>query len=369
MLFVRQSTAATITVGPAVDKTDGVTPETGLGSGTVDEIGVYKHDATSLTDISGTTTLTHRAGGMYTATLSTSDTGTVGRLIFYMRDDDVCLPVWHEFTVLPANAYDSLVAGTDTLQSDLTQYRGTACPAADTAGYPKVTVKDGTGTGEIDLSSGTVTVGTNNDKTGYGLADGAITAAKIGTDAITADKIADAAIGADQIATDAIDADAIATDAFGALELAAGAATEIADAVWNSLTSEMTASGSIGEKLADWTLGTDDKVLISADQDVYSIVGEVRMDEDAEYDRYVVRWCKNGVPITSGITVPKLTVYDRTDASALISNEDMSDVGSGQLLYATTSDRATKGKPYEMYCTATIDGSSRTAATIVGRDI
>ncbi|MFN8450262.1 MAG: hypothetical protein U0521_17170 [Anaerolineae bacterium] len=36
-------------------------------------------------------------------------------------------------------------------------------------GYPKVTIKDGTGAGEIDLTSGKVDV---NDKTGFGLADG-----------------------------------------------------------------------------------------------------------------------------------------------------------------------------------------------------
>jgi hypothetical protein len=52
-----------------------------------------------------------------------------------------------------------------------------------------------------------VIVQTNNDKTGYGLSDGAITTAKF--------------------ATGAIDATVIATDAFGALELADDAAAEI----------------------------------------------------------------------------------------------------------------------------------------------
>lgn len=111
--FLRQSTAATVLVGPFVDKTDAVTPETGLAVGTVDEIGIYKHDATALTSISGTTTFTHRAGGMYTLTLSTSDTGTRGRLTTYVRDDDVALPVWKEFTVLSASVYDSLIGTGD----------------------------------------------------------------------------------------------------------------------------------------------------------------------------------------------------------------------------------------------------------------
>lgn len=78
--------------------------------------------------------------------------------------------------------------------TDVGYWKGTAAAAVDTNGYPKVTIKGGTGAGEVALASGQVTVGTNNDKTGYGLADGAITAAKIATDAIDADALkADAA--------------------------------------------------------------------------------------------------------------------------------------------------------------------------------
>lgn len=60
----------------------------------------------------------------------------------------------------------------------------------DSAVLPTVLLSPGTGTGQVSLSSGAVTVGTNNDKTGYGLATGAITAAVIATDAIDADAIA-----------------------------------------------------------------------------------------------------------------------------------------------------------------------------------
>jgi len=57
-----------------------------------------------------------------------------------------------------------------------------------------VLLSPGTGTGQISLSSGAVTVGTNNDKTGYGLADSAITSAKFAANAISA-----AALNADAI--------------------------------------------------------------------------------------------------------------------------------------------------------------------------
>lgn len=50
-----------------------------------------------------------------------------------------------------------------------TFWNGTAVAAPDTAGYPKVTHKVGTGTGELSLTAGAVTVGTNADKTGYAL--------------------------------------------------------------------------------------------------------------------------------------------------------------------------------------------------------
>ena len=121
---LRKSTATTVTVGPIVDATDGVTPETGLATGTVDEISIYKHEATSFTDIKGDTTLVHRSGGVYTVTLDEGDTSDLGRLTLIIRDDDVCRPHKEEFTVVPANVYDALVAGTDYLQSDAHQVEG-----------------------------------------------------------------------------------------------------------------------------------------------------------------------------------------------------------------------------------------------------
>ena len=71
-----------------------------------------------------------------------------------------------------------------------TYWNDSAVAAPDTAGYPKVTVKAGTASGEIDLTSGQVKVAVNNDKTSYQLADGAITAAKIAADAIGSAQLA-----------------------------------------------------------------------------------------------------------------------------------------------------------------------------------
>ncbi len=86
---------------------------------------------------------------------------------------------------------------------------------------------------------------------GVVLAANAITAAKIATDAITAAKIADGAIDAATFAAGAITAAAIAADAIGASELAADAVAEIADAVWDELSTGHTDAGKAGQQM--WT--------------------------------------------------------------------------------------------------------------------
>jgi hypothetical protein len=77
---------------------------------------------------------------------------------------------------------------------DMTHWRGTATPAEHTAGYPIVTIKDGTGTGEINTNAGaialvdltTTTTTATNVTTVNGLAAGVITAAAIADAAIDA---------------------------------------------------------------------------------------------------------------------------------------------------------------------------------------
>lgn len=67
-------------------------------------------------------------------------------------------------------------------RADVTAWNSAAVATPDTAGYPKVTIKDGTGTGELDTTSGGVLVAA--------FANNAITAAAINADALTAAKFA-----------------------------------------------------------------------------------------------------------------------------------------------------------------------------------
>jgi hypothetical protein len=73
--------------------------------------------------------------------------------------------------------------------SDVNAWKGIGAATVDTAGYPVVTIKDGTGAGEIATTSGAIdTVAAVT--TVNGLAAGVITAAAIATGAIDADALA-----------------------------------------------------------------------------------------------------------------------------------------------------------------------------------
>lgn len=112
MMFLKQSTAVEIPLGPFVDSTDGVTAETALTIAQADVrvkkgggAWAQKNDATSAT---------HEENGWYEVALNSTDTNTLGPLMVAVSEAGA-LPVFRELMVVPANVYDSLVAGTDTL--------------------------------------------------------------------------------------------------------------------------------------------------------------------------------------------------------------------------------------------------------------
>jgi len=210
-IYLRQSTASQeVPLGHFVDSTDGSTAETGLTIANTD-IKLWLTGATTLAN-KNSGGATHISGGIYYCVLDATDTATVGPLVIFVQVAGA-LPVRLECVVLTAQVYDSLIAGADLLDVSVTQWTGTAVASPHTAGYPVVTVKDGTGTGEIDTTSGGVLVAA--------LASGAITAGSIAADAI----------GASELATDAV--------------------TEIVDAVWAKTMTELSAvPGVTGTALA-----------------------------------------------------------------------------------------------------------------------
>ena len=204
-MFLKQSTATTIILGPFVDDTDGKTAETALTL-TQADIRLSKNAGT-YAQKSDTGSASHMELGHYACSLNTTDTNTLGRLRIAVHETGA-LPVWIDYLILPANVYDSLIS-TDKLQ---------------------------------------------------------VHAVEIDNDLITANAIADNAITSDQLATTAAAeiADAVWDEAISAhttpgttgealSDASAGSATAaaIADAVWDEALGSHLTAGSTGEALND----------------------------------------------------------------------------------------------------------------------
>lgn len=109
---LRESTAVTINLGPFVDKTDGVTPETGVTM----TVKLSKNGGTMAARNSGTA-ITHDADGYYKVALNTIDTNTRGDLRIMATDAATHVPVWRDCNVLSAAAYDAKYGADLVLQA------------------------------------------------------------------------------------------------------------------------------------------------------------------------------------------------------------------------------------------------------------
>lgn len=130
MQLLKQSTAVDVRVGPAVDATDGVSPETTLTIVGADQAEVLKHDGAATAAMAGTLAAVSGCDGWYDYTCSTSDTGTLGMMTIVIQDSTLMLPIFKDFMVVPANTYDALVAGTANLNADMIAI-STSTTAAD----------------------------------------------------------------------------------------------------------------------------------------------------------------------------------------------------------------------------------------------
>jgi hypothetical protein len=120
MMWLKQSTAVDIPVGPFLDETDGKTIENTLTI-TQPDIRLKKNGA-AWAQKNAAQTLTHEEFGWYEVSLDTTDTATLGHLVLTIHETGA-LPVWREFMVVPANVYESLVNGVEFLE--VTGLRGT----------------------------------------------------------------------------------------------------------------------------------------------------------------------------------------------------------------------------------------------------
>lgn len=135
-MWCKQSTAATLIVGPILDSAGAEFTTAVIG-----DLSISKNGGT-LTALAGNT-FNHIANGQYSVTLTTGNLDTLGRLQITCNRATYQMPPVG-LTVVPAMVFDSMVLGTDVLQSDVTQFGGT-----------NGTFTDGKPTSELDSSVST----------------------------------------------------------------------------------------------------------------------------------------------------------------------------------------------------------------------
>jgi hypothetical protein len=126
--WLKQSTSVDVGIGPFLDETDGKTAETGL---TITQPDIrLKKNGGAWAQKNAAQTLSHEEAGWYEVTLDATDTNTLGILIVAVHESGA-LPVWKEYMVVPAMIYDSIVAGSDRLDTNVTHVGDTAQTAGD----------------------------------------------------------------------------------------------------------------------------------------------------------------------------------------------------------------------------------------------
>ncbi len=128
MRLLRTNTAVRVSVGPFLDKTDGVTPETAI-TVTSCKLTMVVDDAnvptlildTAPTASGGSNDMVHITGddaGWYDLELAAANVNYLGRAVLSITDAATHCPVWHEFMIVPTMVYDSIVLGTEWLSVD-----------------------------------------------------------------------------------------------------------------------------------------------------------------------------------------------------------------------------------------------------------
>ncbi len=125
-LFLKQSTSIKIRVGPFMDATDAVTPETGITLAGADQAEVLKADGAATAAMAGAFVAVTDADGWYDYTVATGDVDTVGEVVFVVQDTSVSLPVFVRGYVVEEAVFDGMYAaaakgpllkGTDSIEA------------------------------------------------------------------------------------------------------------------------------------------------------------------------------------------------------------------------------------------------------------
>ena len=199
MMWAKQSTAATVIIGPVLDSTGAE-----YASAVIGDLSISKNGGT-LTALASAATLTLIANGQYTLVLTTGNVDTLGRAQITCNKSTYQMPSI-ELMVLPSTVFDALVTNAVNATGGLV---GATAAITTMAGViataTNITAITGNITGNLSGSVGSVT--------------GAVTVGTINPDVVTASALA---------------SDAVA---------------EIADGIWDEVTSGHTSAGTYGGRI------------------------------------------------------------------------------------------------------------------------
>jgi hypothetical protein len=152
MHLLKQSTAATVIVGPVLDSAGAA-----VTTAVVGDFRLAKEGTSAV--LSGAT-VTHDANGYYLIALTSTNTNTVGRLAIYSNNTAQSMGTTRFMVLLPS-VYDALVTNAVNTSGGLPSATGSITALAGA-----ISTFAG---GAVASVTGGVTVSTNNDKTGYSL--------------------------------------------------------------------------------------------------------------------------------------------------------------------------------------------------------
>jgi hypothetical protein len=260
--LLRQSTASQEQViGPFVDSTDFVTRETALSIANTD-IKLVKGGGTSEVN-KNSGGATHIAQGRYSVAFDATDTNTLGSL-FVAIDMAGALPVWHEFEVISAEAYDALQSTGNGLRADIRATKGTGLVGqvgyvgidwgavanpTTTLALTGTTVSTGQTIAAVSGAVGSVTgaVGSVTGSVGSvtGNVGGSVGSVVGAVGSVTGNVGGNVTGSVGSVATGGITSTSFAANAINAAAVAADAGTEIATAVWANATRTLSAGTNI----------------------------------------------------------------------------------------------------------------------------
>lgn len=332
--WLKQSTSVDVPIGPFVDQTDGFTAESGL---TLTQPDIrLKKNAGAWAQKAAAQTLSHEENGYYEVTLDATDTNTLGLLRLAVNESGA-LPIFEDFLVVPANVYDSLFS-TDLLQVDATQILGDGQSATDLKDFADAGYDPATNKVQGLVLADTVTTYTGNTPQ-------------------TGDSFARLGATGTGLTSLASQASVNTIDDF--LD------TEIAD-----LQARLPAalvSGRIKAIVETFAANVINAAAMADDMNSYTTRTWLAKQSTAA-DKYIVQWVRNGQILTSGITLPKIRVYDE-DGTDLIAETAMTEIGSTQSFkFEEATNKLTPGEIYMVEAKATIDGAVQIDRQPVMRD-